>query len=187
MTREVRTLFFGILTLVVYAVSIFATQGALIFPFPLNEFVFLAIAFSFLANNWREKKWIGLLPVVAGICGVLSTQFFWTFVYDPLEMMDFMKGLTTDYFLLAFFVLIFAGGIATIIKQRKGVAIILSGTFLWVFILGVYYNHPLLLMLAYACMVASTQIKKVFEPFHLLWILLFALKLMEWLTFLLNS
>ena len=187
MTQEAKTLFYGILTLVMYAASIFFTQGAFIFPFPLNEFVFLVIALSFLVLNWHKHKWVGMLPVVAGICGVLSTQIFWTFIYDQLEMIEFMKGLTTDYFLLAFYVLILIAGIATLIKQRTTLALVLGCIFLCAFVLGVLYNHPLFLLLAYASMIVSTQIRHVYAPFHLLWILLFALKLTEWLTFFLNS
>ena len=187
MTSEVRTLFLGILTLVVYAASIFISQGSFIFPFPLNEFIFLAISAQFFFVNWKGNKWAGFFSVSAGVCGVLSTQFFWTFLYEQERMMEFMNGLTTDYFLLAFYGFVLIGGIATMIKQRKGVALLLSGFFLIAFVSGVFLNHPLLLLLAYGSMVASTQITKVFSPYHLLWVLLFVLKLTEWLTFILNS
>jgi hypothetical protein len=187
MTSEVRTLFLGILTLVVYAASIFITQGSLIFPFPLNEFIFLAISTQFFFVNWKGNKWAGLLSVIAGVCGVLSTQFFWAFIYEQEQMMEFMNGLTTDYFLLAFYALILIAGVATMIKQKRGVALLLSGLFFIAFVSGVLLNHPLLLLLAYGSMVASTQITKVFSPYHLLWVLLFVLKLTEWLTFILNS
>jgi len=69
MTSEVRTLFLGILTLVVYAASIFITQGSLIFPFPLNEFIFLAISTQFFFVNWKGNdgvhEWLdhGLLLI----------------------------------------------------------------------------------------------------------------------------
>jgi len=187
MTNEARTLFFGILTLVVFAASMLLTKGAVIFPFPLNEFVFFVIAARFFAYNWNGNKFAGFLAVSAGVCAVLSTQFFWSFFNDQAEMIELAEGLTLGYFLLAFYLLIFIGGVATMIKQRNGITLLLSGTFLWAFVLGVFLNEPLLLILAYASMVASTQVKKVFEPYHLLWILLFVLKLMEWLTFFLNN
>ena len=187
MTREVRTLFLGVLTLIIYAVSIFISQGSLIFPFPLNEFIFLAIAGQFLFLNWSKSKVVGILPVIAGILGVLSTQFFWTFIYEQQEMVKFMDGLTTDYFLLSFYVLILIGAIATMIKQRSGLSLLLSTFFIIGFVAGVILNHPLLLLAAYGSMIASTQMKKVYSPYHLLWILLFVLKLTEWLTFILNS
>jgi hypothetical protein len=187
MTREVRTLFLGVLTLVIYAFSMFLSKGALIFPFPLNEFIFLAIAGQFLFLNWNTSKVAGVLSVLAGMCGVLSTQFFWAFFLEQGEMVEFMGGLTTDYFLLAFYVLILMGGVATMIKQRSGVALLLSTFFIIGFVAGVLLNHPLLLLGAYGSMIASTQIKKVHSPYHLLWILLFVLKLTEWMTFILNS
>lgn len=187
MTRETRTLFLGTLTLIVYSVSIFVSQGSFIFPFPLNEFIFLAIATQFFWWNKNGNKIAGLLATLAGICAVLSTQFFWTFVHGPENMTHFMEGLTTDYFLIGFYFLVLIGGIASMIRQKSGIALIFSGLFVLVFIIGVMNNNPLMLLLAYGFMIVSTQITKVFVPYHLLWILLFILKLTEWLTFFLNS
>lgn len=187
MTKESRTLFLGILTLIVYAVSIFISQGALIFPFPLNEFIFLAIAAQFFWFNRNGKRWAGLLVLSAGVCAVLSTQFFWTFIYGQENMVDFMYGLTTDYFLIGFYGLILIGGVATTIQQRKGWPLFLGVAFIALFVSGVILNNVLLLLLGYACIVGSTQIKRAYAPYHLLWLLLFVLKLTEWLTFVLNN
>lgn len=187
MTSEVRTIFLGILTLVVYAFSIFISEGAIIFPFPLNEFIFLAISIQFLYSNWSGNRFAGFLPIVAGICWVFSTQFFWSFFHTQEEMLEFMDDLTTDYFLITFYALILIGGITTMIKQNKGIALLLSGAFAIAFVSGVILNESLLLLIAYGSMIASTQITKVYAPYHLLWVLLFVLKLTEWLTFFLNS
>ena len=187
MTREVRTLFLGVLTLVIYAVSIFISQGSFIFPFPLNEFIFLAIAGQFLFLNWNTSRAAGILSVIAGIFGVLSTQFFWTFLYEQGEMVEFMEGLTTDYFMLAFYVMVLIGGIATMVKQRSVKVLPLGIFFVIAFVAGVLLNHTVLLLVAYGIMITSTQIKKVYSPYHLLWILLLVLKFTEWLTFILNS
>lgn len=187
MTRESRTLFLGILTLVVYATSIFISQGSFIFPFPLNEFIFLAVSSQFFLWNRGGNKLAGILTTTAGICAVLSTQFFWTFIYGPENMMEFMESLTTDYFLIGFYALVLISGIATILRQKKGMALLFSAFFILAFISGVYLNHPLLILLGYGFMVASTQISKVFVPYHLLWILLFILELTKVLTFVLNS
>ncbi len=187
MTSEARTLFLGVLTLVIYAVSVFISEGALIFPFPLNEFIFLAIAAQFFYLNWKGNKWVGLLSIFTGVFGVLSTQFFWTFFFSQKEMVEFMDGLTTDYCLLASYLFILIGGIATTIAQKKGAALLLSGLFILAFVASVILNHPLLMLLAHGSMVASTQIKKVYAPYHLLWILLFVLASTKWLTFFLNN
>ncbi|MCJ8292496.1 MAG: hypothetical protein HRT58_05135 [Crocinitomicaceae bacterium] len=187
MTREARALFLSMLTLVVYAVSIFISQGSFIFPFPLNEFIFLGISAQFFWWNRLGNKWAGSIAIVAGICAVLSKQFFWTFLYSTEAMEFFMDSLITDYCLLAFYVLVLIGAIATMIRQKKGIALLFSAFFVLAFISGVFYNHALLLLLAYGFMSVSTQLSKAFAPYHLLWILLFILKLTEWLTFFLNS
>lgn len=187
MTREARAVFLGVLTLIAYAVFIFIDQGAFIFPFPLNEIIFLAISAQFLWWNKRTHLWAGIISLAAGIVALLSTQFFWTFIYGPENMVVFMEGLTTDYFTLGFYVLVLVGGIATMIRQKRGVPLIFSGLFIVAFIAGAMLNNLTFFLLGYGFMVASTQIVKVFAPYHLLWVLLFVLKLTEWLTFVLNS
>lgn len=187
MTREARAIFLATLTLVVYTVSIFITDGSFVFPFPLNEFIIFAISAQFFLWNGKRNKRAGILATVAGVCAVLSTQFFWTFIYGPENMISFMEGLTTDYFLLGFYALVLLGGIATMIRQKRGVALLFGAFFVLAFISGVFLNSGLLLLLAYGFMGASTQLAKAFAPYHLLWILLFILKLTEWLTFTLNS
>ncbi len=137
--------------------------------------------------NRKGNKLAGVLSTAAGACAVLSTQFFWTFIYGQEKMVVFMEGLTTDYFLLGFYGLILSAGIATMIRQKSRIAKLLSGFFVLAFISGVMFNHILLVLLAYGFIVAATQISKVFVPYHLLWILLFILKLSEWLSFFLNS
>ncbi len=187
MTQEARALFLGILTLVVYATSIFISQGSFIFPFPLNEFIFLSISLQFFWWNRRGNKLAGIVATTAGICAVLSTQFFWTFIYGSENMMHFMDGLATDYFLLSFYVLVLIGGLATMIRGKKGISLLFGAFFILAFISGIFLSHPLLLLLGYGFMALSTQLSKVFVPYHLLWILLFILKLTEWLTFFLNN
>lgn len=180
MTREARAIFLATLTLIVYTVSIFITDGSFIFPFPLNEFIFLAVSAQFFWWNRKGNKWAGILAISAGISAVLSTQFFWTFVYNTERMGTFMEGLTTDYFLIGFYVLVLLGGIATMIRQKKGIAPLFSAFFVLAFVSGVFLNNALLLLLAYGFMVVSTQLLKAFSPYHLLWGLLFILKLTEW-------
>lgn len=187
MTREARAVFLGALTLVAYAVFVFIDFGSVIFPFPLNEFIFLAISAQFLWWNKRLQLWAGIIALIAGICALLSKQYVWSFIYGPENMIRFMDGLTTDYFTIGFYVLVLLGGIATMVQQKRGVALIFSGLFIIAFISGALLNNISLFLLSYGMMIASTQITKTFVPYNLLWVLLFFLKLTEWLTFHLNS
>jgi len=187
MTREARAIFLSTLTLVVYAGLIFINQGSFVFPFPLNEIVFLGVSLQFFWWNGRANKWAGILVSVAGICGVLSTQFFWTFFYGTKTMEFLTESMTTDYFLIAFYVLILIGGIATMARQKRGIALLFSAFFVLAFISGVFLNNSLLLIVAYGFMITSTQLAKAFAPYHLLWVLLFILKLMVLLTFVLKT
>lgn len=185
MTREARTIFLSILTWVIFAVSIFLNQGAFVFPFPLNEVILLLVSIQFFVWNTKKHLAAGILSISAGIVGVLGTQYFWTFFYSPLEMQEFMSGLTTDYFQIAFYFIVLIGILASTLKQKNGIALILSIVSIIPFCWGALSNNGLFLILGYGLMVASTQVKKVYAPYHLLWILLFALKTSEWLTFLL--
>ena len=98
-----------------------------------------------------------------------------------------MDSLITDLFLLGFYVLVFIAGILTIVKQRTTTTLFLGTCFAAAFIAGVAMNNPVLLIIGFASVVASTQITKAFAPYHLLWILLFLLKTTEWLTFMINN
>ncbi len=182
MTREARTIFLSILTWVIFATSIFLNQGSFIFPFPLNEFILLAVTIQFFVWHSKSNVLAGILAIFAGIVGVMGTQFFWTFFYAPVEMEKFMSGLTTDYFQITYFFLVLIAIVASILKQKSGTALLFSIIALAPFLIGAWTNNSLFLLFAYGLMVASTQVKKVYTPYHLLWILLFALETSEWLT-----
>lgn len=186
MTREARTIFVSVLTMILFAVSMFISQGSLIFPFPLNEFVFLAVAVQFFFWNSKTHPIAGITAIVGGIIAVLSTQFFWTFFYSPEEMMTFMDGLTTDYLQIGFYLIVFIAIVATFLKQNNTPAIFLSILSLIPFVLAAWSYNSFFFMLSYGLMVASTQVKTVYAPYHLLWVLLFALETTECLTVILN-
>lgn len=185
MTRETRTIFVSVLTLILFAVSIFISQGSLIFPFPLNEFVFLAVAVQFFFWNSKTHSVAGITAVIGGIFAVLSTQFFWTFFFSPEEMLEFMAGLTTDYLQVGFYLIVLFAIVATLLRQKNTLAILLSTLSLIPFVLAAWSNNSLFFLLAYGLMVASTQVKTVYAPYHLLWVLLLALETTECLTLIL--
>ena len=73
MTKEVRVLFLTALTLSVYAVSIYLNQGALIFPFPLNELILLVVAIQFAF--WHHNKRIPTLYILGfGVYSLLAQK-----------------------------------------------------------------------------------------------------------------
>ena len=54
MSREKRTVFIVVLTLIVYSVSQFLETGEFIFPFPIFDSILLLIFFQFIYWNRKE-------------------------------------------------------------------------------------------------------------------------------------
>lgn len=76
MTREGKTFLLLILTYVLYATSIFLSQGAFIFPFPLNGFALFVIT---LQLAWWNKDYTlnALAVALVGLSSLIGSPPFW--------------------------------------------------------------------------------------------------------------
>ena len=184
MTREGQILFLAVLTLVVYAASIYLEKGMLLFPFPLNEIVFFIVALQFA---WWNRTRTAIYIVVVSTLWVLSTPFFWSLVYGHQMMEAWSKNLLTDYFLLSFYMLVLTAGIIQSIRQKTRLTSVFGAVFLFTLCTGVWTSEPWLILLAAASMAISSFIRPVFQPFHLLWLLFALLKGTEVISFTLHS
>jgi hypothetical protein len=98
MTRERKSVFLTILTLVVYAGIQWLENGLFLFPFPLFEPLFLIICIQFSFWNWKEDRLQTIALLVFSIFNLLSTQFFWSLVYDPESMEKLTNGFALDIY-----------------------------------------------------------------------------------------
>lgn len=185
MTRESRVIFLTTAMLFAYAAWALFENGGFIFPIPLNETIFVVVALIFFFIN-LDKKLMGIYAVITGILWLLTTQFFWSFIFGHQTMEFYQESLVTDYCYLGFSILLLIAGIYSGIQQKKWLGYIFLALFVVSLIGSVALNNSLLLLAAFGFMAISTQIYKAAAPFHLLWLLLFILKSTEWLSYILN-
>ena len=110
MTPQRKTITLLITTLIVYAVIGWIQTRQLIFPFPLNEVIFLLIVgyFYFLTKD----RW-SLLLVVGACFFVGSNEFYWNLFLTSEQMVRFSKLLITDICLIFFYIIFIFNSIQT--------------------------------------------------------------------------
>ena len=185
MKREDRLIFLIALVLIFYAISIYISHGAFIFPLPLNEFILLVVGFQFF---WWNKKqgYPALLILLIGVFAILGSQVFWSMLLSNVAMQSMMESYLIDMFgVLSYFcIILFA--ISQSLRQKTALSLGLSSLFAGSFLFGEIFNYPLIVLGSYAIMIVSNLHKPVFQPLQLIWILLFILKGSEVISFLLN-
>jgi len=134
MSREKRTVFIVILTLLVYGLTQFLESGVFLFPFPLFDAILLLISFQFIYWNRKiifEKKHLYFhFYLLALIFKVISSQFFLALIYKDQDLEQLNSGIFLDVILIFsafFFALIF---ILWKLKQDKTVSWVLTLIFI---------------------------------------------------------
>ena len=111
MTKEVRVLFLTVLTLVFYAVSIFLSQGAFIFPFPLNELILLVVSMPEpmpLILYSRYMSWAKIFVINKEIIKILDKIITNKYNY---KTKNYKRVYTNEYYLLNIFEMLNNGSI----------------------------------------------------------------------------
>jgi hypothetical protein len=179
MIREERSVFLVVLTLFVYAGIQFIEKGAILFPFPLNEVIFLFIASQFLVWNWKKHKFQLLLVLFASIFQLISTQFFWSFVIETPSMEKLVTSPTLDLFKVIYYLLILIWLYFYFTGSQIKFKFILFFTFTLFIISSLFFQNSILEMVSFVLIAAAGTFYKVTPPIHLLWILLAALQVMK--------
>tara|TARA_R110002072_G_scaffold10821_1_gene49990 strand:- start:639 stop:1196 length:558 start_codon:yes stop_codon:yes gene_type:complete len=184
MLKEDRLIFIVTLTLVVYASSIYLNQGAFIFPFPFNNIILLLVGFQFFFWN-RKLGFPALLLLLIGLFAALGTKYYWSTFLSYEAMVSLDKSLITDVFLLCSYFCIILFAISSSLRQKTWVTLILTALFCTLFIYGQIFGELLFVIISYLIMIISNLYKPVFQPLHLIWILLFILDGSQLISFLL--
>jgi len=182
MTREERTVFLALLTLLVYTGILYMEHGVVLFPFPLNEFIFLFVALPFSIWNWKKYPFQIALILIAGILNVLSTQFFWTFFLDTVQMEKMLEGISQDLFKISYTLSLTLFACVYFLRsgfKQKYFCFLLA---LIGFPLSIILNSSILELFLLILFASIGTAKKINSPLHLLWILLASLQLMKILT-----
>lgn len=185
MIREAKLLFLVALTYCVYAASMYFDKGGILFPFLLNEAVFLIVALQFAYWN-RAQQFTVVNLILIGLFGVGMNIHYWEMILPPETLRSFSESLWTDFFNLLFGVWVIILGIRTAVKQNNWQSFALGIVFASFFIAGLIYNSPLYYSVAYGTMVLSTFLRPAYAPLHLYWVLLLLLEGARALTFLAN-
>ena len=186
MTKETRLIFLSVLTVVFYAISIYLSQGAFIFPFPLNEAILFIVALQF--GYWNRKKTkLSLLIIAIGLFSFLGNEVYWSFVLSDQQMHQFSESIATDIFKLiaAFALLVF--GFLTLTAQTKKIAQLCTLIFILIFMGSISYLSPTYLFYGLCFITTGIIINPVLKPFHLIWILLLILETSKYITILINN
>ena len=179
MIREERSVFLVVLTLFVYAGIQFMEKGAILFPFPLNEVIFLFVASQFLVWNWKNSKFQLLFVLFASIFQLISTQFFWSLFLETPSMEKLVNGLTLDLFKLIYYLLILIWLYFYFVASQIKYTLVLISTFTLLIISSLFLHNSILEMVSFVLIAAVATFYKVNPPIHLLWILLAALQVMK--------
>ena len=146
MTSQHKTITLLITTLIVYTLIGWIQTRQLIFPFPLNEAIFLLIVgyFYFLTQD----RW-SLLLVIGGCFFVGSNEFYWDLFLSSEQMVQFSKLLITDSCLLIFYTIFIVNSIQTF-KTRIVTkhAILLQYILLVGLVFGLFRNSSLVISCA---------------------------------------
>lgn len=182
MTREGRSVFLAILTLLVYAGILFIENGKILFPFPLNELIFLIITIQFTIWNWKKYKLVLSFILLAALCNLVSTTFFWSFFINTLEMQSLWRTTTPDLLKISFYLFISAALAISILqssqKNKNSYFFIFQGAL----ITSVLLSNQIAETITFTAISVFAVAKKLNSPIHLLWVLLAVLQIMKMLT-----
>lgn len=178
MTREERSVSLAILTLIVYSVFMYLEKGALLFPYPLNEAIFLIISVQFFWWTGEKTNYLYVLPAIGALINLLSTQFFWSMFLDSVQMEKLTEGPVLDILKLLYFLILGVWGLFTV-KQIPGSTILHGTLTVMLFLLPVVFPNPLIELIPLSIIAFISVRFKDQNTNHLLWILLCTLQIMK--------
>ncbi len=186
MNREVRVIFLALLTLSVYAVTMLIDKETLIFPFPLNQFLFLAVCLQFAYWN-RKQAGIAIGTVLTALFWTASSQVTWTLVLPLDKVAELVQSDILEWFLLGFYIMLATGLIIWTFRSQN---VLFGALFALAFVsltIGAITPYALFIPLALSFATVAALSKPVYRPYHLLWMFLLILETTEWLTVLING
>jgi hypothetical protein len=180
MIREERAVLLGILTLIGFAFLVYLEFGSFIYPFPLNEVVFLIVAIQVFIWNSKAFRLISSLFVGAAISALLASEFFWSLFVDQEAWELLYHGVWLDIFKLtnlALTLVLMSLCLKPIISEKSSRSWTLIIPFLLLFA-SIPYD-PIVETGAYIGMGIVAFIWKPMNPLHNLWVLLAGLNAMK--------
>ena len=185
MTKEVKIVVLAVLTLVMYATSIFLKDGgAFVFPFPLNPFVFFVVAAQIAFWN-KQYKAIATLTFATGLFGILASEVFWEIVLSIDQQINFYDQPWFYWFgllnVLGFLMLI---GLQ--IKYQEDLLIRLLTSMGGIGLgIGQLFGIEIYTLAGLIVLVFASFYKPISYPIQYIWVLFLFLESTRWATILL--
>lgn len=184
MSKETRSVFLVVLTLVIYATSIAIKTGSFVFPFPLNPFFFAAIAFFFAFLNWK-KRFHAIIVFATGLMAILSSPVTWEVLISLEQQETFYKYPWFYWFTLLYAAGIAIWGIVEAIRHQEFLAKVMTLVGAGLAVGGLAIGNDAFLLSGFGLLTISGLSYPQFYPFNLLWLLLFLLECTKWTNYLL--
>ncbi len=184
MTKEEKTVTLATLTVFMYGLTSFWQFKQVIFPFPLNEIIFLIASILFAKIHFKNSPKTISLIIGLGLLNVLSYEFYWNIFLSNETMISFSKSSATDIFKLFYYIGLITWIISTFneieINFRKyfallPITLLLIGSIFSEELTPFYSQVVILLSLSFVFILVFSKLKQY--PIHYLWVLLFILEL----------
>ena len=182
MTKESRLLLLSVLTLIIYAVIGLIQHGSVVFPFPINDFLFFIVVTQFTVWHYN-KGTLTFTMFLAGLFGLLSNKTFWEIYMSIERLQDFLNYPWVLWFGLFNTICIIIGTVYLIRGQKSHYTSIITTTGIILFGAGFHTQIQLLSLLGFSLIGLALLLRPVYKPLHLLWFLLLILELSELLTY----
>ena len=92
MTRESRTVFLVVLTLLFYAFYYLFFYQTFIFPFPLNESIVFGVSLQFAVWNYSANRLLVVSSILYPFLSLVGTQFFWSFFLKDTALLELSES-----------------------------------------------------------------------------------------------
>lgn len=184
MTQEGKTVTLASTTVFMYGLVSYLQFNQVIFPFPLNEIIFLIASVLFARIHFKNSPKTISLIIALGLLNVLSYEFYWNIFLSNDNMLSFSKSSATDIFKLFYYIGLIAWIISTFneieINFRKyfsllPITLLLTGSIFSEELTPFYSQIIILLSISFVFIFVFSKLKQF--PIHYLWILLFILEL----------
>jgi hypothetical protein len=184
MTQEGKTVTLASTTVFMYGLVSYLQFDQIIFPFPLNEIIFLIASIIFARIHFKNSPKTIFLIIGLGLLNVLSYEFYWNIFLSNETMVSFSKSSATDIFKLFYYIGLIAWIISTFneieINFRKyfallPITLLLIGSIFSEELTPFYSQVIILLSFSFVFIFVFSKLKQF--PMQYLWILLFILEL----------
>jgi hypothetical protein len=184
MTQEGKTVTLASTTVFMYGLVSYLQFNQVIFPFPLNEIIFLITSVLFARIHFKNSPKTISLIIALGLLNVLSYEFYWNIFLSNDNMLSFSKSSATDIFKLFYYIGLIAWIISTFneieINFRKyfsllPITLLLTGSIFSKELTPFYSQIIIFLSTIFVFVFVFSKLKQF--PIHYLWMLLFILEL----------